>query len=226
MYEIPGLDPHQNLPYDNLHCVLLGYVQMLWTEMVKDSRVKPDVEDLDLRTAAASREGGIQSMVGGKRITNWSRSLQGGNFGSIIQLWPSNLLSFYESKGRLSEMQDLIHLWSTSAKLTKLLYATNLMDVDAWSEEVQQTYEEMICNWADMWGLDYIRSKVKLHLLCHVVMWVRRFGPIIGAQCKTHECTNKHLRGNGEHTNRQAYSLDIAGRYSIFSGALHLAAGG
>ncbi|KAF2861399.1 hypothetical protein K470DRAFT_263796 [Piedraia hortae CBS 480.64] len=159
----------RDLPYDNLHCVLLGYVQMLWAETVKDRRVKPDLEDLDLRTAAPSRDGGIQSM---------------------------------------------------------LLYATNLTDVDAWSEKVQQTYEEMICDWADMWGLDCIRSKVKLHLLCHVVMWVRRFGPNIGAQCETHECTNKHLRGNVEHTNRQAYSLDVAGRYSVFSGALHLAAGG
>ncbi|KAF2862372.1 hypothetical protein K470DRAFT_9449 [Piedraia hortae CBS 480.64] len=109
-YKIPGLDPHQDLPYDNLHRVLLGYVQMLWAETVKDRRVKPDLEDLDLRTAAASRDGGIQSMVGGKRIINWSGSLQGGDFRSIIQLWPSTLLSFYESKGRLSQMQDLIHL--------------------------------------------------------------------------------------------------------------------
>ncbi|KAF2858907.1 hypothetical protein K470DRAFT_296100 [Piedraia hortae CBS 480.64] len=90
----------------------------------------------------------------------------------------------------------------------------------------RQTSENMMRRWEEMWDLDDISKKLKLHSLCHMSMWVRRFGPVIGAMTETQESTSKFLRQHTEHTNQQAISMDVGERGVITSGERHIAAGG
>ncbi|KAF2862532.1 hypothetical protein K470DRAFT_268868 [Piedraia hortae CBS 480.64] len=105
MYEVPGFDTHQNFSYENLHYVLLGYVELLWNQTLRDSTVKPDRKELAVQAVAINRDG-IHSMVTAQRFMDWNKYLLGGDFRMHIQALPLILVSFYASIGAIQRSDN------------------------------------------------------------------------------------------------------------------------
>ncbi|KAF2863480.1 hypothetical protein K470DRAFT_289276 [Piedraia hortae CBS 480.64] len=154
---------------------------------------------------------------------DWHCSLLGsGGVGKALLLV---LVSFYASKGRLSEVRQLLHLWCTAARLTKLHWATHIENLGSWSNVVEMCSKDMIRTWAELCGLSEIQGKTKLHMSCHVALSARRFGPPLSAIIETQECDDKNWHENAGHTNCHTLPLQTARKYAITAGHVHIAPG-
>lgn len=71
-----------------------------------------------------------------------------------------------------------------------------------------------------------IVQKAKTHLLVHMPMFVRRFGPLLGPNSERYESFNSTFRAASVHSNRQAPSRDIANTFALFDTVKHILSGG
>jgi hypothetical protein len=69
-------------------------------------------------------------------------------------------------------------------------------------------------------------QKAKTHLLVHMPMFVRRFGPLLGPSSERYESFNSTFRAASVHSNRQAPSRDIARTFATFDMVKHIILGG
>jgi hypothetical protein len=71
-----------------------------------------------------------------------------------------------------------------------------------------------------------IVQKAKTHLLVHMPMFVRRFGPLLGPNSKRYESFNSTFRAASIHSNCQAPSRHIANTFAVFDIVKHILSGG
>ncbi|KAF2858641.1 hypothetical protein K470DRAFT_272223 [Piedraia hortae CBS 480.64] len=119
----------------------------------------------------------MNSFLDAQQILLWSQSFVGSDFRALIEIWPATLVSFYSSRGRTDPVSRFLLLWCVAADLAKMIYSRQIEDINRWEAPFKHRYERMLQLWTDVWGLDSIRKKTKLHMLVHVPEMVRRFGP-------------------------------------------------
>jgi hypothetical protein len=224
-YDLPGLNPHQDWPYEILHGALLGYVKYLWRATIKTKPIKRDLEKLALCFDGLNKDK-IEHMLTGKQVLCWSGSFNGRDFRTLVQLWPSTLLAFYRCQECSDEVKKLIKLWFMAGRLTRLLYMPSIGDLDDWCLSVNDVSNNLLRLWIELWGFEDIRAKTKLHHLFHIPMWARRFGPPLAGNAEVNEAANKKIRRQLELTNRKAGSRDLAFKATITAGLQFLAQGG
>ncbi|KAF2862983.1 hypothetical protein K470DRAFT_255497 [Piedraia hortae CBS 480.64] len=208
LYHLEGFDPHQDIPFEILHGVPLGFVRSLWHQSLYDPTIKSDFEELALCVASSSLDG-MNSFLDAQQILLWSKSFVVSDYPALIEIWLATLVSFYSSRGR-------------TADLARMIYSRQIEDINLWEALFKHRYERMLQLWTDVWGLDSIRNKTKLHMLVHVPEMVRRFGPPQGTSSEIPESLNRHLRGYVRHSNHQANSFDAAGHASIRAAQIYL----
>jgi hypothetical protein len=71
-----------------------------------------------------------------------------------------------------------------------------------------------------------IIQKAKPHLLVHMPLFVRRFGPLLGPSSERYKSFNSTFRAASVHSNRQAPSRDIAKMFASFDVVKHIMLGG
>ena len=83
----PDIDPHKDTPVELLHVVLLGFVKYFWRDAI--SRLNNDQKQvLIVRVSSASTLGLSFPSLSGKTLVQYSGSLTGRDFRSIVQIAP------------------------------------------------------------------------------------------------------------------------------------------
>lgn len=224
LFDLPGLDPHQDWPYEILHSAFLGYIKYLWCDhTLKHSTVKKHMGQLSMMLDATSNDAFASThRLYGRRATKWSKSFIGTDYRFLVQVLPTCLLAMFRNSAEWIAVKDLVNLWCLAAKVTKLLCMHQIPDVDAWITKFDASFRQLIEAWSHSFGLDSIRYKTKLHQLSHVSFWVRRFGPTIIAIAERNEAANKHIRAQLQNSNRLAASRDLALRYAAITGLQYI----
>ncbi|KAF2858298.1 hypothetical protein K470DRAFT_136055 [Piedraia hortae CBS 480.64] len=161
--------------------------------------MKSDFEELAL-CAASSNRGGMNNFLDAQQILLWSKSFVGSDFRALIEIWPATLVSFYSSRGRTGPVRRLLLMWCIAADLARTIYPRQIEYINQWKALFKHRYERMLQLWTDVWGLESIRKKTKLHMVIHVPEMVRRFGPPQDLSSKIPESLNRHLRGCIRHS--------------------------
>ncbi len=80
--------------------------------------------------------------------------------------------------------------------------------------------------WATaLWNPQWF-NKRKLHVLIHIILHIRRFGPAVLFATESQESYNSIIRLQSIHSPHQAPSLDIANGFSHIHAVRHLVSGG
>ncbi|KAF2864360.1 hypothetical protein K470DRAFT_2345 [Piedraia hortae CBS 480.64] len=214
LYHLEGSDPHQTIPFGILHGVPLGFVRSLWHQSLDDPTMKSDFEELAL-CAASSNRAGMNSFLVSQEILLWSKSFVGSDFRALIEVWPATLVSFYSSMGRTGPVCRFPLLWCVAADLARMIYSRQIEDINQWEALFKHRYKHMLQIWTDVWGLESIKKKTKLHILIYMPEMVRRFSPPQEVFSEISESLSRHLQGYLRHSNHQANSFDAAGHASI-----------
>jgi hypothetical protein len=70
---------------------------------------------------------------------SWNGSFVGKDFKYLVQVWPLTLIAFYGRSNDVSEsIRRITKLWGLAGTLT-VLYQTEIMDIDAWSNSISKT---------------------------------------------------------------------------------------
>ncbi|KAF2863896.1 hypothetical protein K470DRAFT_261869 [Piedraia hortae CBS 480.64] len=93
----------------------------------------------------------------------------------MVQMWPLTLATFYSSKGRLSgRIKTQVPLRFKAVEFRKMLYSDEIEVIGGWSQRLESLNRELLEAWEAVLGFDTMKRKNKLHLLCHMPMFVRK----------------------------------------------------
>ncbi|KAJ7686459.1 hypothetical protein B0H14DRAFT_2176181, partial [Mycena olivaceomarginata] len=81
---IEDFDPHQDTPVEILHVIQLGFVNYFWRDAVAQIK-KADKEILISRLSSFNVSGLGISPLSGRTLVNYSGSLTGRDFRTIVQ---------------------------------------------------------------------------------------------------------------------------------------------
>ncbi|KAH8930659.1 hypothetical protein BT69DRAFT_1306855 [Atractiella rhizophila] len=114
--------------------------------------------------------------------------------------------------------------WIALGHLSRLLWCPSILNINQFCMEL----ETAIHHFLDMTALLSPQwfNKRKFHLLLHLPLHVRRFGPASSFATEKFESYNGIIRGMSIHSNRQAPSLDIARSFAAYSRVRHIFSGG
>ena len=73
----------------------------------------------------------ISHNLTGKQIISWSGSFTGGDFRTLIQIWPLTLIAYYSTQAfPIRTVRNIICLWVFAEKITSLLYKSAIVNLD------------------------------------------------------------------------------------------------
>ncbi|KAG8978863.1 hypothetical protein FRB90_008294 [Tulasnella sp. 427] len=202
-------------PVEILHVLLLGFVKYLWRDAVS----RQDVEGKELlktRLSSLDVRGLGLSRLRGHTLVQYAGSLTGGDFRSIIQVGPL-VLHGLVPKG-------LLTVWQALGRMAALVYQPSIPDIDEYCDRLTsaiQSFLEVTALWNPNWF-----NKPKFHVILHLPVHIRRFGPAVLYATETFESYNHVIRTRSIHSNRHAPSLDIANAFSHMHAVRHLISGG
>ncbi|KAJ8487998.1 hypothetical protein ONZ45_g14118 [Pleurotus djamor] len=218
VWQLDGLDPHQDTPVEILHVVLLGFVKYLWRDIVHvQLKGKTDkLEILKSRLSSFDVSGlGISPLVG-KTLVQYAGSLTGRDFRTIAQVAPFVIYDFVS--------KECLAAWTSLSKLIPLIWQPEIEDIDVFLNTLKAEIDHfLLCTaqWTTRWF-----NKPKFHILLHLPEHIRRFGPAILFATEAFESYNAVIRAKSVHSNRHAPSRDIARAFAQGNRIRHLLSGG
>ncbi|KAG8775794.1 hypothetical protein FRC12_001272 [Ceratobasidium sp. 428] len=211
------LNVHLDTPTEILHTILLGAAKYLWTESIRQMDKTHTFSLFESRLRSVSVAGLNNGGPVSGYITKHRGSLNGKHFKTLLQTAPFCLHNIVET--------DLIHAWIALGRLTVLAWSASIEDIENYIYELQATITDFLHTIAKCVPALLVQ-KTKTHLLIHMPMFVRRFGPLLGPNSERYESFNASFRAASIHSNRQAPSRDIAHTFAVFDVVKHIMLGG
>ncbi|KAJ6543258.1 hypothetical protein DFH09DRAFT_1249389 [Mycena vulgaris] len=202
VWRIKGLDPHQDTPVEILHVILLGFIKDLWRDLIQvQLKTKDDKKELLITRLSSLDVSGLGiSPLAGRTLVQYSGSLTGRDFRSIAQVAPFVVYDLVSP--------ECFETWQALSKLVPLI----------WQPEIHDIGPHI---WTNRWF-----NKPKFHIILHLPLHIRRFGPAILFATEGFESFNSIIREKSVHSNRHAPSRDIAQAFAQGNRIRHLLSGG
>ncbi|KAJ3712456.1 hypothetical protein C8R42DRAFT_594627, partial [Lentinula raphanica] len=216
VWRIRGLDPHQDTPVEVLHVILLGIVKYFWRDSVNRTNNKSDRATLIARLASFNTWGLGIPPLNGDTLVNYAGSLTGRDFRAIAQAAPFAL------EGLVSDEQ--LEVWKAISALVTLVWQPHIHDIETYLVDLKKTIDHLLdctCRLTPRWF-----NKPKFHVLLHLPLHIRRFGPAMLFATESFESFNAIIRARSVHSNRHAPSKDIAHAMARGNRIRHLLDGG
>ncbi|KAI5888159.1 uncharacterized protein SCHCODRAFT_02691594 [Schizophyllum commune H4-8] len=221
LLDIAGLDPSQDTPVEILHTVLLGVVKYAWYMM--HTSWKEDERNLFVARLQSTDLGGLSiPSIRAGYMMQYRNNLIGKDFKTIMQTAPFHVHGISEAT---SKHADRFPMLKAIGELGALLWAHTIDDMDQFLGDIEILTANVLDSF-DMVDCKKITTKIKLHLLPHLVQDIRRFGPAIRNSTEVFECFNAVFRQCSILSNHHAPSRDIAIKLSSFDRVKHLLSGG
>ncbi|KAJ3920045.1 hypothetical protein F5877DRAFT_89667 [Lentinula edodes] len=198
VWRIKGLDPHQDTPVEILHVILLGFVKYYWRDAI--ARLSdPQKEILTNRLASVDVSSMGLAPLAGETLVKYARSLTGRDFRAIAQVAPFVLYDLVP--------KECFEAWLSLSALIPLVWQPVINHLDEYLATLELAVDRFLdcaANWTPRWF-----NKPKFHIIKHLPMHIRRFGPAILYATEGFESFNAIIRDHSVHSNHQAPSRDI-----------------
>ncbi|KAF8886594.1 hypothetical protein CPB84DRAFT_1749908 [Gymnopilus junonius] len=218
VWRIKGLDPHQDMPVEILHVVLLGFIKYFWRDLIQnDLKGKDSLKELLIQRLSSFNVSGLGiSSLNGKTLVQYAGSLTGRDFRHIAQAAPFVIYDMVTS--------EKLAAWVSLSKLVPLVWQPVIQDLNSHVQLLKHEINVFLlrtAQWATRWF-----NKPKFHLLLHLPAHIRCFGPAILFATEAFESFNAVIRAKSVHSNRQAPSQDIGKAFAQGNRIRHLLSGG
>ncbi|KAA1469056.1 hypothetical protein DENSPDRAFT_756058, partial [Dentipellis sp. KUC8613] len=215
LLQFADLDPNADTPVEILHVVLLGFVKYFWRDAV--SRQNSQGKKI-LKTRLSSLDvADLQtSPLRGHTLVQYAGSLTGRDFRVVVQVAPAVLYGMVPAAG--------YRAWLALCHLAPLAFQSKITSLDSYLSELQHAIDDFLSATA-AWNPQWF-NKPKFHILLHLPLHVKRFGPPPLTATEGFESYNFVIRLRSIHSNRQGPSTDIAQSMSFMHAARHLVSGG
>ncbi|CAK5274493.1 unnamed protein product [Mycena citricolor] len=217
VWRIRGLDPHQDTPVEILHVVLLGFVKYLWRDLIQNQlKNKDDKKNLLITRLNSVDISGLGiSPLAGQTLVQYAGSLTGRDFRVIAQVSPFVIFDLVDP--------ECFETWKAMSKLVPLIWQPEILDIDVYTTLLTCEIDHFLtcaARWTNRWF-----NKPKFHILLHLPVHIRRFGPAILFATEAFESFNAIIRAKSVHSNRHAPSRDIAAAFGQGNRIRHLLSG-
>ncbi|KZV93208.1 hypothetical protein EXIGLDRAFT_749245 [Exidia glandulosa HHB12029] len=214
-FDIPGLDPTADTPVEILHVVLLGFVKYFWRDAVSRLDAHQKAE-LIARLCSVDVSGLGIDRVQARTLVQYAGSLVGRDFRTVLQLAPSVLPGFVSPAAYTA--------WLSLCDLSALVFRPVIENIDTYIPKLECAIDRFLEATA-LWNYQWF-NKPKFHIILHLPLHIRRFGPAPLYATETFESFNHVIRLRSIHSNQHAPSLDIARAFSHLHAVRHILSGG
>ncbi|KAJ3743303.1 hypothetical protein EV360DRAFT_57692, partial [Lentinula raphanica] len=209
-----GLDPHQDTLVEILHVVLLGFLKYMWRDLVNQVKNQEELKKLlEIRLKSLNVDGLEISPIAGHTLVQYAGSLTGRDFRVIAQVAPFIIHD-------LKISNSCREAWLAISRLVPLIWQPTIDDIDDYIKTLEQEIDYFllcVARWTTRWF-----NKPKFHILVHLALHIRRFGPAMLFATEAFESFNAVIRAKSVHSNRQAPSRDIAMAFAQGNRIRHL----
>ncbi|KAL1658383.1 hypothetical protein GGF50DRAFT_67362 [Schizophyllum commune] len=212
---IPDLDPNSDTPVEVLHTVLLGFVKYFWRDAIS-RQSSEGKERLKQRLSSLGVFDLGLPPLRGHTLVQWAGSLTGKDFRIIIQVAPAVLYDAVSPK--------IYEAWLALSRLAALLFRPKIYRLEEYLATLEGAIDDFLACTA-LWSIRWF-NKPKFHILLHLPLHIRRFGPAILFATEAFESYNAVIRLRSINSNRHAPGHDIAHRFSHLHAVRHLLSGG
>ncbi|KAJ3855281.1 hypothetical protein EV368DRAFT_34946, partial [Lentinula lateritia] len=154
--------------------------------------------------------------LAGETLVKYARSLTGRDFRAIAQVAPFVLYDLVP--------KECFEAWLSLSALIPLVWQPVINHLDEYLATLELAIDRFLdcaANWTPRWF-----NKPKFHIIKHLPMHIRRFGPAILYATEGFESFNAIIRDHSVHSNHQAPSRDIGRGFAQCSRIRHLLHGG
>ncbi|KAG9089457.1 hypothetical protein FS749_001317 [Ceratobasidium sp. UAMH 11750] len=216
LFQIHGLDPHRDTPVEILHTILLGIEKYAWYSF--HSSTKPDAhKTFETRLQAANIKGLDVDPIRASYILRFRNNLIGRHFQMLMQLtvfYVHDLVS-----------ADLFLLIKAVGDLGAMLWYSEITDLEAYLADLSILVNNVLDAFTKL-DPGRVISKLKLHILTHLIEDIQNHGPAIRYSTEIFECYNGVFRMCSLLSNHQAPSRDIAAKMIELERFRHIVCGG
>ncbi|KAJ3718173.1 hypothetical protein C8R42DRAFT_740112, partial [Lentinula raphanica] len=211
VWRIKDFDPHRDTPVEILHVILLGFVKYYWRDAI--SRLSDEQKKvLTHRLSSLDVSGLGFSPLKGETLVQFAGSLTGSNFRAIAQVAPFVLYDLVP--------KPCFEAWLALSALIPLVWQPVITNIDEYLPILQAAIDRFLdsaAEWTPRWF-----NKPKFHILKHLPMHIRRFGPAMLYATEGFESFNAVIRDHSVHSNHQAPSRDIARGFACCNRNRHI----
>ncbi|KAJ6521633.1 hypothetical protein DFH09DRAFT_1251092 [Mycena vulgaris] len=205
-------------PVEILHVILLGFIKYLWRDLIQvQLKTKDDKKELLITRLSSLDVSGLGiSPLAGRTLVQYSGSLTGRDFRSIAQVAPFVVYDLVSP--------ECFETWQALSKLVPLIWQPEIHDIGPHIALLTKEIDSfLLCaaKWTNRWF-----NKPKFHIILHLPLHIRRFGPAILFATEGFESFNSIIRAKSVHSNRHAPSRDIAQAFAQGNHIRHLLSGG
>ncbi|KAJ3899459.1 hypothetical protein F5879DRAFT_993759 [Lentinula edodes] len=215
VWRIKGLDPHRDTPVEILHVILLGFVKYYWQDVIAHLS-DPQKEILTNQLASVDVSSMGLAQLAGETLVKYARSLTGRDFRAIAQVAPFVLYDLIS--------KEYYEAWLSLSALIPLVWQPVINHLDEYLVTLELAIDRFLdcaANWTPRWF-----NKPKFHIIKHLPMHIRWFGPAILYATEGFESFNAIICDHSVHSNHQAPSRDIGWGFAQCSRIRHLLHGG
>ncbi|KAG9121224.1 hypothetical protein FRC07_002910 [Ceratobasidium sp. 392] len=216
LLSLRGFNVHLDTPTETLHTILLGTAKYLWAESVRQMDKGNNFALFSTRLRSVSVSGLNTGPIPGYILSNRG-SLNGKHFKVLLQTACFCLHNLVDN--------NVLDAWVALGRLTVLAWYPVIDNIDEYAVEFKATINDFLYTVAKSVPA-LVVQKAKIHLLVHMPLFVRRFGPLLGPNSERYESFNSVFRSVSVHSNRQAPSRDIANAFATFDRVKHIISGG
>ena len=215
--KIPGINPHTDTPVEILHTILLGVVKYFWGQSVHIMEKGHKMQTFMVCLSSVNKNGLNAPSLNAEYICQYKGGLIGKHFKSIVQIMP------FVVHGLLP--LQVIDAWTCLGTLVVLLWHTHIEDLDVYLTQLTKTIDKFLVIAAQC-APSIIISKPKFHLLIHLPMHIRCFGPAILYSTERYESFNHVFCLGSIYSNKKAPSWDICQAFAAQDIVKHIVTGG
>ncbi|KAG9126935.1 hypothetical protein FRC07_001356 [Ceratobasidium sp. 392] len=216
LLSLRGFNVHMDTPTETLHTILLGAAKYLWVESVRQMDKGNTFALFSTCLRSISVSGLNTGPVPGYIFSNRG-SLNGKHFKILLQTACFCLHNLVDD--------HVLDAWVALGRLTVLAWYPEIDNVEEYVTEFKAVIDNFLYTVAKSIPA-LVVQKAKIHLLVHMPLLVRRFGPLLGPNSERYESFNSVFRAALVHSNRQAPSCDIANAFATFDRVKHIISGG
>ncbi|EKM48146.1 uncharacterized protein PHACADRAFT_203180 [Phanerochaete carnosa HHB-10118-sp] len=215
IFTLDDIDPNADTPVEILHVVLLGFAKYFWRDAVPRQSAAGK-QTLKARLSSLNVSGLGLFDLQGSTFVQYAKSLTGRDFRVILQVAPAVLYDLVPP--------EAYEAWLALCPLCPLVFQPEIRELDSYLVMLQEAIDDFLAATA-LWTTQWF-NKPKFHLLLHLVLHIRCFGPAILMATEGFESYNYVIRSRSILSNRHAPSKDIAHSMSFTHAVRHLVSGG